>query len=199
MPEDDGKPRRVFFALWPGETGLETLDELGKRLHARGGGRQVSRQNLHITLAFIGEVAPVRIAALRQAAGRVAAADFSLRLDRLDCWRHRRIAWAGCSEPPPQLLSLVGQLRERLAEVGLQLESGDYTAHVTLLRDVHCARCTPSPEFAPIEIKANEFVLVESNLKREGPHYGVVARWRLVEANGSPDRTGGMAAPYRSG
>ena len=195
MPEEDGKRRRVFFALWPGETALEGLDQLGKRLHATGGGRLMARENLHVTLAFIGEVPTDRIAALRKAAGRVAAADFSLRLDRLDCWRHRRIAWAGCSEPPLQLLSLVGQLRERLAEVGLPLETGDFTAHVTLLRDVHCARCTPLPEFAPIEMKANEFVLVESRLTREGPHYCVIGRWRLAEANVSSDRAGGLAAP----
>lgn len=186
MPEADRERRRVFFALWPDEAALDGFDRVGKRLHALGGGRRMRRENLHITLAFIGEVPRQRIGILRRAAGQVVAAPFSLRLDRLDCWRHKRIAWLGSSEPPLQLLTLVGQLYECLAGAGLPLEMGDFTTHVTLVRNVHCARCTPLPELDPIDWPVNEFVLAESMLAPEGARYGVIGRWRLAEAaNGS--------------
>ncbi|MCX7175137.1 MAG: RNA 2',3'-cyclic phosphodiesterase [Proteobacteria bacterium] len=185
MPDPDRERRRVFFALWPDEPTLERLDQIGKQLHALGGGRRMRRETLHMTLAFIGEVPPARIKILRQAAGRVAAPAFSLRLDRLDCWRHNRIAWAGCSDPPLQLLTLVGQLYERLEAAGLPLETGDFAAHMTLLRNVHYARCEPLPELEPIDWPVAEFVLVESRLTPEGPHYGVIDRWPLAQGVGT--------------
>ena len=191
MPE---QRRRVFFALWPDKAALERVDRVGKQLHAMGGGRRMRPEGLHVTLAFIGEVPDERIAVLRQAAGRVAAPAFSLRLDQVDCWRPKRIAWLGCSEPPMQLMTLVGQLYERLAEAGLPLDSGDFTAHVTLLRNVHCARCTPLPEFEPIHWPVTEFVLAESTLTPEGAHYGVIGRWPLPDAAGGSERDGGEGA-----
>lgn len=180
MPEPDPERRRVFFALWPDETALERLDQAGRQLHALGGGRRMRRETLHITLAFIGEVPADRIERLRQAAERVVAPVFALRLDRLECWRHKRIAWVGCSEPPLELLTLVGQLFEGLAEVGLPLESAEFTAHLTLLRNVHCGRCAPLPELQPINWPVTEFVLVESKLAPDGAHYSVIDRWRLA-------------------
>lgn len=181
MPEAEPKRRRVFFALWPDQATLARLDDAGRQLHAIGGGRRMRRETLHITLAFIGDVPADRIETLRQAAGEVVATAFTLRLDRLDCWRHKRIAWVGCGEPPLPLLTLVGQLYERLAEARLPLEAGDFTAHMTLLRNVHCARCAPLPQLEPIDWPVAEFVLVESKLAPEGAHYSVIERWSLAE------------------
>ncbi|TRZ64255.1 MAG: RNA 2',3'-cyclic phosphodiesterase [Rhodocyclaceae bacterium] len=180
MPERER--RRVFFALWPDKAVLEGFDQVGKQLHALGGGRRMLRESLHITLAFIGDVPAEHIAILRQAAEQVVAPAFALRLDRLDCWRHKRIAWVGCSELPLQLLTLVGQLYERLAGADLPLESGDFTAHVTLLRNVHCARCVPLPKLEPIDWPVTEFVLAESTLTPERACYAFIGRWRLAAA-----------------
>lgn len=182
MRESGRQRRRVFFALWPDQAVLERLDQVGGKMHAMGGGRRMRRDTLHMTLAFIGEVPADRIEILRRAAGRVVAPAFSLCLDRLGCWRHKRIVWMGCSEPPLQLLTLVGQLYERLDEVGLPLEPADFAPHMTLLRNVHCARCVPFPELEPISWSASEFVLVESRLSSAGSHYAhyaVIDRWRL--------------------
>lgn len=201
MPEPVAERRRVFFALWPDKAALEKVDQIGKQLHAMGGGRRMRREGLHLTLAFIGEVPAERLDILRQAAERVVAPAFTLRLDRLDCWRHKRIAWAGCSEPPLQLLTLVGQVFERLGEAGLPLAGGDYTAHVTLLRNVHCAGCTPLPDFEPIDWAVSEFVLAESTLSPEGARYAVIDRWRLAgdvgRREGDGDGCGGSRkAPF---
>lgn len=179
MPEAGRQRRRVFFALWPDQAALERLDQVGKQLHALGGGRRMRRETLHLTLAFIGELPEDRIAMLRSAAGRVTAPAFSLQLDRLDCWRHKRIAWIGCSQPPLPLLTLVGQLYERLAAAGLPLETAEFTAHMTLLRNIHCARCAPMPALEAISWFVTDFVLVESILTSEGSRYTVIGRWPL--------------------
>lgn len=183
MPEPLAKSaaarHRMFFALWPDEAALERLDQAARQLHALGGGRRMRRETLHITLAFIGEVPAERIEDLSRAASEVATTAFVMRLDRLECWRQKRIAWAGCWEAPLQLLTLVGQLHARLGDVGLPLEAGEFTPHLTLLRNVHVARCRPLPTLEPVEWPVTEFALVESRLTPDGARYSSIARWRL--------------------
>ena len=60
------KPRtaRVFFALWPDADARVALAALAREIAARTKGRAPPAANLHMTLAFIGEVPPERIGAL---------------------------------------------------------------------------------------------------------------------------------------
>lgn len=197
MPaETAGQRRRVFFALWPDETVAASLDAAGKQAHSTCGGRRMRRDSLHMTLAFIGDVPPERVETLRQAAAGVTNPAFTLQFDRLACWRHNRIAWIGCSEPPLHLMTLVGQLAERLADAGFPLEARAFAAHVTLLRNAHCL---PLAQAEPIDWPVGEFVLAESNLMHrkvaspggklpaeasEGAHYRIIGRWPLAPGVG---------------
>lgn len=95
------------------------------------------------------------------------------------CWRNKQLAWAGCSEPPLPLLTLAGQLAERLGAEGLPIELRDFVAHVTLLRK---ARCVPLPEFEPFDWSVQDFVLVESKLSPQGARYTLIGRWPLTLA-----------------
>lgn len=141
----------------------------------------MQRNSLHMTLVFVGEVPVDRIEVLQHAAADIRVPEFSLHLDRLACWRHNRIVWAGCEQAPLPLLLLVGQLAEKLETAGLPLDVSDFTAHVTLLRD---ARCEALPACEPITWQVNEFVLAASNpaAGNGGPRYDIVGRWPLVLA-----------------
>ena len=134
---------------------------------------------LHMTLLFLGNIPETRLENLRTAAARVTGAAFTLRFDRCACWRHKRLAWAGCSEPPLPLLTLAGKLAERLGEEGLPIELRDFVAHVTLVRK---ARCVPLPEFEPFDWPVKDFVLVESKLLPQGARYTLIGRWPLTLA-----------------
>ncbi len=177
MPDSTVAARqRVFFAIWPDAAAAQDLDELGRTAHAHCSGRRMRRDGLHLTLAFIGEVPVERIDDLHAAAARVASAPFLMEIDRLACWRHNRIVWAGCEQAPLPLLTLVGQLRERLAEVGLPLDDRDFAAHVTLLRDAHC---DVLPVFGRIAWPVADFVLAASQ-PEGGGHYEIIGRWPLA-------------------
>ena len=167
--------RRVFFAVWPDAAAARRLDDLGREAHARCGGRRMRRDGLHMTLAFIGEVPVERLDELCAAAAGVAGEAFRLELDRIACWRHNRIVWAGCAQAPLPLLTLVGRLRARLAAAGLPLDERDFAAHLTLLRD---ARCEDLPAFDPIAWPVGEFVLAASR-PEGGGNYDVIGRWAL--------------------
>ena len=149
-------------------------------MHAVCGGRQVLRDMLHMTLLFLGNVPAHHIENLRTAAARVHGTPFTLHFDRCSCWQKKQIAWAGCSEPPLHLLTLAGQLAERLTEAGLPVELRDFVAHVTLLRKTRSA--TELPEFDTFDWPVQEFFLAESRLLPEGARYNLLGRWRLKPA-----------------
>lgn len=136
------------------------------------------RENLHLTLAFIGPASPERIEVLLDAASKVQAAPFEMVLDRLGCWPRNRILWAGCSEAPPLEHRLFSALAQELAGAGCMLDSRPHAPHVTLVRDARCDRLNTRDIAVPWRTDA--FCLVESSLQPNGARYEVLARWPLV-------------------
>ena len=58
------KPLRLFFALWPDAAARAAIAAFAHEVAQRAGGRDPREENLHVTLAFVGDVSPDRIAAL---------------------------------------------------------------------------------------------------------------------------------------
>lgn len=166
----------MYFALWPAPAVARRLHKEAECAHGLAGGRRMRRDTLHLTLAFIGDIPRARLDDLRAAAGKVAFSPFMLRLDRVAGWRHNHIVWAGASELPEELESLVTQLNAALAEGGFPVERRKFAAHVTLLRNARGE--FPAAELdPPIEWPVGEFVLVESDPKPEGAQYTVLESW----------------------
>lgn len=171
--------RRVFLALWPGDDVAGRLADLAAAAHAMRGGRQMRSDTLHLTLAFLGDVAECRLPALCAAMATVRGEAFSLRIDRLGYWAHNHIVWGGCASTPPQLLRLVADVREALAGAGFA-NAGEaaFVPHLTLLRKARPSAALP--DFAPIDWPVAGFVLVASTLSPEGPAYVKLAAWPLA-------------------
>lgn len=89
-------------------------------------GRQVATANLHLTLAFLGQVPSARLEALLDMAAAIEAAPFDLRLDRLLRWRNGILLLAP-SQPPGALLRLRRALRSGLAELELPVETRPFS------------------------------------------------------------------------
>jgi 2'-5' RNA ligase len=181
--------RRIFFALWPDAAVAAQLHRLGGEAQARCGGRRMRRDTLHLTLAFLGDVDAEGFDAAVAAADDVAAelarkvgadgtAGATLTIDRLACWKHNHIVWAGCDDVPPPLAALAGDLAGALRGRGFQLDSRPFAAHVTLLRNARCDAELPPP--APFGWPVADFALVESRLGAAGAQYEVVRRWALA-------------------
>lgn len=137
------------------------------------------RETLHMTLAFLGEVDEARLGAAQAvASGLPPVAPFDFAIDRLGCWRHNHIVWAGC-EAPPALDALAAGLAGGLRAAGFRLDDRPFAPHVTLLRDALCPEALPALD-PPVAWAAREFVLVESRLSPKGADYAVLARYPLV-------------------
>jgi 2'-5' RNA ligase len=172
-------PLRVFFALWPDAGARDALSALARDTAAQARGRAPSAGNLHLTLAFLGDVAAERIGVLHALGPAVAAAvpPFTLTLDRVGAFGDGGIAWAGASAPPRDLERLVQSLTGALARDGFPTERRAFHPHVTLAR--HCRHPSGSGTIVSIAWRVERITLNASERAPGGPRYRELGAWPL--------------------
>jgi 2'-5' RNA ligase len=198
-PESDGTApaarRRVFFALWPDEATRLAIIRATRAAVRRCGGRPTPRDNLHVTLAFLGPVTETDLARLR-ALEPPATAPFELVLDRLGLWARAQVLWIAPTGVPPALLALERGLWDRLVGLGFERDPRPYLPHVTVARKAgigvepqfSMARgkpraspenrgSTPIPIPIPIRWLVSGIALVESRPGPRSPRYDVLESW----------------------
>ena len=148
-----------------------------QQAHATTGGRITREATIHLTLAFLGDIAGDRVAALIDCARRVRGRPFELKLDEGRWWEHNGIVWAGPRSMPEPLGDLAAQLDTVLKAAGFKTEKREFKAHISLVRRAEKGAVLPA--FEPVEWRAEEFVLVRSALSAEGPSYATLARFSL--------------------
>jgi len=168
---------RAFFALWPSDPERDALCAWAQACHALSGGRLVQRENLHVTVAFLGDIERSRLAELGPIAERSLAAPFELVLDRIAYWPDTRIVHAGATRAPAALTALYAALAHGLAQAGFRTEARAYSPHVTLLRD---ARGAPAGiRVDPLHWRVDAVVLAESTHSQGCQAYRPLQRWTL--------------------
>lgn len=183
MTADNGH-QRLFFALWPDAETQNALAEHARQALDRRRARRMPAENLHITLAFLGEVDAATRACAEAAAARVAAEPFELSIDRLGYWPRKGLLWAGPSTTPPALERLAADLGEVLAaDCGFEREQRAFKAHLTLARKV--PKMPPRMAIEPVDWAVERFVLVASETGPEGATYTVVGEWPLTQDTAS--------------
>ena len=176
---------RLFIAL-------ALPDDLCDQLHLMQGGiagaRWTKRENLHLTISFIGDVDdPDLLEDLDTALLRVSAAPFTLSLHGTGSFAQGSdplVLWMGV-EAPPALAALKKSVDRRLTDAGVPFESRKYMPHVTMARLKHpdggaVARFMQQHNlFRSAPWAVDEFVLYESRLREDGPQYLELARYPL--------------------
>ena len=147
---------RLFFALWPDAAAADALARLARDLGPRVGGKPVPATKIHLTLAFLGEVAERAGAAAVPVAGRA----FVISVDCVGAFRGARVAWAGIAQPPAALVDLQSRLAAQLRAAGFELEDRPFVPHLTLARRI--AAPLPRVAIAPIGWQAREVALMRS-------------------------------------
>ncbi len=148
-------------------------------------GRPVPPANLHLTLAFIGEIQPRSLETLcgdvdRWCESKAPAAG-SLALDQTGYWHRPGIYWLGPSDWPDALQSIADGLRSIAARAGGKRERRRFQPHITLFRG--CQAAPPAPATMPgLQFGYTEFFLFESVPGRRGVSYVPLQHWRLDAA-----------------
>jgi len=187
------KRHRVFIAINLPENVKKTLARYGE-IWPELPAKWASKDNLHITLEFLGQLTDVEIADVCKVAGEVANrhAPFSINLDKIQYGPPKknppRMIWAR-GERSNELMELKNDLQDfLLEEVQFRPDGKGFTPHITLAR-------IKEWEFKKIEpeerLEINEDVnfnftvesieVMESVLKRGGPVYTILESCELKQ------------------
>ncbi|SQC39176.1 2'-5' RNA ligase [Klebsiella pneumoniae] len=98
------EPKRLFFALELPSAVQKQIVQWRATHFPEDAGRPVAADNLHLTLAFLGEVSAEKQRALAALAGRLRQPGFTLTLDDAGQWLRSRVVWLGTRQPPRGLL-----------------------------------------------------------------------------------------------
>jgi RNA 2',3'-cyclic 3'-phosphodiesterase len=175
--------RRLFFALWATAEERRALSAAAAAAVGTSGGRAVPEENLHVTLAFLGQVPPTRTAELAALAHRVgtngalAGTPLVLQFERLAYWHAPQILVALSTAGAGPAAALAAALQREASAAGFLPDLKPFRAHVTVARKVtHAAASTPLPS---VSWKCAEFVLVESRTVATGSVYSVLESYLL--------------------
>ena len=152
---------RLFAALPLGEEGVRDLSAYRRDLEKLGVRGNFTRpENLHITLAFLGELPEWETAA--EALDTVEAEPGLLLLDRLDTFGKGGILGLCPTEDAP-VRALAAKAERALREAGFALEKRRFRAHVTLCRELTAPAGTELPPPPAVAVPVEEMVLFLSH------------------------------------
>ncbi|MCI0463911.1 MAG: RNA 2',3'-cyclic phosphodiesterase [Gemmataceae bacterium] len=184
---------RTFIAIDTGKEIRARLVALQEQLARTGTEvKWVERENLHVTLLFLGEVDERDLPAVCEAVAEGAATQpgFALSVEKVSCFgspRRPRTLWAGVGEGTQEVCALHDAVEALLLELGCyRREERQYTPHITLGR-VRSDRATDKlvqalPKLAGWqggETTVREVHVMGSELTPQGPVYTVLSRAKL--------------------
>ncbi|MBN1383777.1 MAG: RNA 2',3'-cyclic phosphodiesterase [Elusimicrobia bacterium] len=147
----------------------------------------VEKENLHLTLKFLGEVADGRLDALKKRIKETGSLtkDFEIDFCNLGVFPKEtfsRILWIGIDKGQDGLKSLAQKLEDSLEAAGFKKEKRPFSAHLTIGRFKKPKPCKISG-LPYKEEKFSETVekisLVKSTLTSKGPIYEVIEGFKL--------------------
>ncbi|WP_100402070.1 RNA 2',3'-cyclic phosphodiesterase [Bacillus sp. FJAT-42315] len=163
-----------FFALALPESVKKQLHQVFHE-HNLPFARAVHEQDLHLTLAFLGEAEEEKLEKARENMAEVLRtfSPFSLTIDSFGTFGKQeqpRIFWAGVKQEP-KLHQLQQAVSSACREAGFQLESRPFRPHITLARKWRGEEAYV-PQLAPsaMQFFSEEVVLYKTHLDRS-PKY----------------------------
>jgi 2'-5' RNA ligase len=183
---------RCFVALTLPDPVRAALERFARQLS--GTGARVSwvrRENLHLTLQFLGEVSVNRLDQVFQAADAAADTVFPFEFvvegaGFFGSVRSPRVAWAGVADPPPALHRLQLSVAQQLAEGGFVPGKQKFESHITLGRIRESAQAAElTSQLASANntafgvVPVNRLVVLQSHLEPSGVLYSILHESKL--------------------
>lgn len=143
----------------------------------------VEKENLHITLKFLGEVEEEKIPLISKILDDVSKRfeSFNLKLDKVGFFpslKSPRVLWVGVY-PEENVKKLFDFLEKELEKLGFERERREFHPHITVARFKKRNIFKMEEKKLGDSFKANEVVLFKSNLTPDGPIYTPLKKVRL--------------------
>ncbi len=156
---------RLFLAILLSDEMKDALIHTQNRWYDAGvRGNYTAEENLHLTLAFIGEYPDAE--PVLEALSEVSFAPFSLCLEGVGCFGD--LWWAGMKESPA-LDAVVRRIRRALSEHDIPFDRKRFRAHITLIRKASGA--LPAACTEPAAMRVERLSLMRSDRGRNGMIY----------------------------
>ena len=166
---------RCFIAAWPDPLTRVALTAVSDDVRQRVAHRRATRiDDLHLTLAFIGNLDDEDAFAVADAIAKVRFRPFTWRLDTLGLFDDAGVVWVGAARPPVKpLIALTARARAVLDGFGLDYDRRPLAPHVTLLRGVRRFEIERVP---PIVWRLDSIALYHSAPIAKAARYARVVR-----------------------
>jgi RNA 2',3'-cyclic 3'-phosphodiesterase len=161
------RTRRLFVGIELDQTARAGCAAAAEQLRGTGfAARYEDSGKLHVTLAFLGNVAASEYDAIAAAlaGATTVGAPFVVTLDKLGAFPHERkprVVYIGAREQGLAFRSLVQSVRAAYFGLGFTFKE-DAVAHVTIARVKETRRPLPTLELAPVRVGIDRVTLFES-------------------------------------
>lgn len=175
---------RLFIAVDMDEQIKDKLSPLLAEVSKISGIKAVERENLHLTLLFLGEVPDFKIEQMKKELCQIDFKSFEMRISEIGAFPSKsnpRVVWVGVLSDEVKLLA--DEVYTRMRKLGFKRDK-DFEGHVTIARvkrksdeikkfiEVH-----EKDDFGTMIVK--NFKLKQSILRKEGPIYKDLAIFEL--------------------
>jgi 2'-5' RNA ligase len=164
---------RLFIAVHFDEETRDRMLAVQDVLREQARGNFSRPENLHLTLAFLGEAEPAQVPAIQEAMGCAACAPFTLVFNTAGCFSraHKELWWiAPETRQTERLCGLARQIRGALDERQVGFDRRPFRAHITLGREVKHHSPIVLPAFE-IPARIDTVSLLESSQEKGGRVY----------------------------
>ena len=159
------KPLRLFIAIPLSDAMKDALTAAQDKMYDKGvRGNFTPRENMHLTLAFIGEYPNKE--PVMDALSTVSFSAFSLSLSGMGCFRD--LWWAGMDESAP-LRAVVRRIRHALAENNIPFDRKRFSPHITLIRKA--TGTMPGIQIEKVSMPVERILLMRSDRGKHGMIY----------------------------
>lgn len=168
---------RLFIAI---DLPDDLKNTLAKMTSGIDGAKWVKREQMHLTLRFIGDVDDSGLESIKSALQTIQSPTFEMHLEGVGQFPPKgkpRVLWVGLKSPPT-LMNLQHQINTSITSLGLPPEDHPFSPHITLAR----FKAPPHPEsvrqffakhaaFKTDPFPVQSFILFSSLLAPQVPTY----------------------------
>ena len=188
MPE---KLIRTFIALDTPETVTKVALSLQSSVKVNPKAvRWVRKENIHITLRYIGSTAPGEVEKINRLLSEIVGqnSDLSLNISGTGCFPKKerpRILWLGVDGDVVELKLLVEMINSEMDQLGYPQEERNYSPHISIGRIRYPQKVTPdvtdflSAEYEAISWNIPKIIFYQSELLPSGAIYSILGTHNL--------------------
>lgn len=174
---------RLFIAIDLPEEVKSIIEEIKAPLNDIKGVKPVRKQNLHLTMKFLGEIEDDKVGNIAEALSNISFKPFTLSLGRLGFFPNEqriRVLWVD-AVPAEPMMELKKEIDKALPQFK---DDHPFSAHLTFARIKYIANdedkkkileLITNKQVAKQEFVVDKFTLYKSTLMPEGPVYEAVA------------------------